>query len=95
MESYVVAEWEQWSDEIVCSQLLDSLDSKAFQSIFVGRSRVGVIVVEHHATHIQIEDLYILPEFQNQGIGAAIILDIIEDTHQDLSEIDYAAGRPC
>jgi GNAT superfamily N-acetyltransferase len=44
---------------------------------------VGAIAIERHATHIQIEDLYILPEFQNQGIGTAIILDILEEAHQD------------
>ena len=82
MESYVVAAWGKWGDEIVSSQLLDGLNSKAFQSIFVGQSRVGAIAVERHATHIQIEDLYILPEFQNQGIGTAIILDIIEEAYQ-------------
>lgn len=83
MESYVVAAWGKWSDEIVRSQLLDGLNLKAFQSIFVDRSRVGVIAIERHTTHIQIEDLYILPEFQNQGIGTAIVLGIIEEAHQD------------
>ncbi len=87
MENYVVAAWGQWSDEIVRSQLLDGLNSKAFQSIFVGQWRVGAIAVERHATHIQIEDLYILPEFQNQGIGTAIILDIIEEAHQDYKPV--------
>ncbi len=43
MENYVVAAWGQWSDEIVRSQLLDGLNSKAFQSIFVGQWRVGAI----------------------------------------------------
>jgi hypothetical protein len=55
MESYVVAAWGKWSDDIVRSQLLDGLNLKTFQSIFVDRSRVGAIAVERHATHIQIE----------------------------------------
>jgi hypothetical protein len=37
MESYVVAAWGKWSDEIVRSQLLDGLNLKAFQSIYVDR----------------------------------------------------------
>jgi ribosomal protein S18 acetylase RimI-like enzyme len=87
MESYVVAAWGKWSDEIVRSQLSDGLNLKAFQSIFVDQSRVGAIAVERHATHIQIEDLYILPEFQNQGIGTAIILDIIKEADQDCKPV--------
>jgi GNAT superfamily N-acetyltransferase len=82
MESYVVVAWGKWCDEIVRSQLLDGLNADAFSSIFVDRLRVGAIAVEYHETHIQIEDLYILQEFQNQGIGTSIIIDIIEEAHQ-------------
>jgi ribosomal protein S18 acetylase RimI-like enzyme len=82
MERYVTAAWGEWCDEIVRSQLLDGLKANAFNSIFIGRSRVGAIAVERHDTHIQIEDLYILEEFQNQGIGTSIILDIIAEAHQ-------------
>jgi ribosomal protein S18 acetylase RimI-like enzyme len=82
MESYVVAAWGKWCDEVVRSQLLDGLKADAFSSIFVDQLCVGAIAVEHHVTHIQIEDLYILPEFQNQGVGTAIILDIIKEASQ-------------
>jgi ribosomal protein S18 acetylase RimI-like enzyme len=58
------------------------LKNDAFNSIFIGRSRVGAIAVERHDTHIQIEDLYILEEFQNQGIGTSIILDLIAEARQ-------------
>jgi ribosomal protein S18 acetylase RimI-like enzyme len=82
MERYVIAAWGKWYDEIVRSQLLDGLKNNAFNSIFIDQSRVGAIAVERHDTHIQIEDLYILEEFQNQGIGTSIILDIIAEAHQ-------------
>jgi ribosomal protein S18 acetylase RimI-like enzyme len=82
MECYVIAAWGEWCDEIVRSQLLDGLNANAFQGIFVNRLRVGAIAVERHDTHIQIEDLYILEEFQNQGIGTSIILDLIAEAHQ-------------
>jgi ribosomal protein S18 acetylase RimI-like enzyme len=82
MENYVVDAWGKWHDEVVRSQLLDGLKADAFSSIFVDQFLVGAIAVEHHVTHIQIEDLYILPEFQNQGIGTAIVLGIIEEASQ-------------
>ena len=82
MESSVVVAWGKWCDEVVRSQLLDGLKAEAFASISVNQWRVGAIAVEYHVTHIQIEDLYILPEFQNQGIGTAILLDIIEEARQ-------------
>jgi ribosomal protein S18 acetylase RimI-like enzyme len=82
MERYVIAAWGEWCDEIVRSQLLDGLKANAFNSIFIDQALVGAIAVEKHDTHIQIEDLYILEEFQNQGIGTSIILDIIAEAHQ-------------
>jgi ribosomal protein S18 acetylase RimI-like enzyme len=87
MEGYVIAAWGKWCDEIVRSQLLDGLNANAFNSIFVDRLRVGAIAVERHDTHIQIEDLYILEEFQNQGIGTSIILDIIKEAHQSYKPV--------
>jgi ribosomal-protein-serine acetyltransferase len=82
MESYVVVAWGKWHDEVVRSQLLDGLKADAFSSIFMDQLRIGAIAVERHVTHIQIEDLYILPEFQNQGIGTAIVLDLLEEARQ-------------
>ena len=87
MECYVIAAWGEWCDEIVCSQLLDGLNANAFQGIFVNRLRVGAIAVERHDTHIQIEDLYILKEFQNQCIGTSIILDLIEEARQSFKPV--------
>jgi ribosomal protein S18 acetylase RimI-like enzyme len=49
--------------------------------------RVGAITVERHDTHSQIEDIYILKEFQNQGIGTSIILDLIEEARQSYKPV--------
>jgi ribosomal protein S18 acetylase RimI-like enzyme len=87
MECYVISAWGKWCDEIVRSQLLDGLNANTFQGIFVDRLRVGAIAVERHDTHIQIEDLYILKEFQNQGIGTSIILDLIEEARQSFKPV--------
>jgi ribosomal protein S18 acetylase RimI-like enzyme len=87
MEGYVIAAWGEWRDEIVRSQLLSGLNANAFNSVFVDRLRVGAIAVERDYTHIQIEDLYILEEFQNQGIGTSIILDLIEEARQSYKPV--------
>ncbi len=91
MERDVIAAWGEWCDEIVRSQLLDGLNNNVFSGIFIDsskerlrkRSRVGAIAVERHETHIQIEDLYILEEFQNQGIGTSIIQSLIQEARQN------------
>ena len=87
MECYVIAAWGEWCDEIVRSQLLDGLNANAFNSIFVDQLRVGAIAVERYDSHIQIEDLYILKEFQSQGIGTSILLDLIEEARQSYKPV--------
>jgi ribosomal protein S18 acetylase RimI-like enzyme len=87
MERYVISAWGEWCDEIVRSQLLDGLNTNAFSSILVDRLRVGAIAVERHDTHIQIEDLFILEEFQNQGIGTSVLLDLIDEARQSYKPV--------
>ena len=39
---------------------------------------VGWISVFDHEDHVKIEELYVLPEFQNMGIGTSVLLHAIE-----------------
>jgi GNAT superfamily N-acetyltransferase len=38
---------------------------------------VGVFVVERCSTHIQLEQIYLLPEYQRRGIGKALLNRLI------------------
>jgi ribosomal protein S18 acetylase RimI-like enzyme len=41
-----------------------------------------VFVVERYSTHIQLEKIYLLPEYQRLGIGSALIDSLIIEASQ-------------
>ncbi len=47
------------------------------QIVLVDDISVGVLVVERFLTHIQIEQIYLLPEYQHRGIGTALIKSLL------------------
>jgi GNAT superfamily N-acetyltransferase len=47
--------------------------------IFVGGDRVGFVVVKPHESGLLLDHLYIHPDFQGRGIGAAVLTKIFEE----------------
>jgi len=45
--------------------------------LVVGGRRVGVVVVRHEAEHLLLDHLYVHPDHQGQGIGAAVLADVL------------------
>jgi len=50
----------------------------AFSILEVDGNRVGAIGVQDAADHVFLQELQVLPEFQNQGIGTAVLLAELE-----------------
>ncbi len=47
--------------------------------IQLGSQDIGSLVVHHRDTHIFLEYIAILPEFQNRGIGTGLIEEVLEE----------------
>jgi GNAT superfamily N-acetyltransferase len=43
---------------------------------------VGVCLIERSPTHIQLEQIYLLPEYQRLGIGSVLIQSLITEASQ-------------
>jgi ribosomal protein S18 acetylase RimI-like enzyme len=97
---YVEATWG-WNDEWQEEYFRHKFDPTNWQIIqrpdpagpartgSAGLADIGILIVETHETHpaeTYIGLIEIAPEHQNQGIGAAIITDLIRQAH--------AQGRP-
>jgi ribosomal protein S18 acetylase RimI-like enzyme len=78
MQTYVASTWGGWNADAVRGGLLEGIKGGGFRSVYIGDQRVGAFAIEHHGSHIQIEQMYILAQFQNQGIGTAIVRGTIE-----------------
>lgn len=51
-----------------------------YRRIMCGNATAGYLLVERSADKTELDDLFIFPEFQNKGIGTAIIKNIIANS---------------
>ncbi|MDM0039655.1 GNAT family N-acetyltransferase [Variovorax sp. J22G21] len=77
MRGYVEQVWGVWNEPAVRKHLAERAREGAFFMLYVDGARVGAVEFEHHGTHYQIEDLYVEPQSQGQGIGTFVVKHII------------------
>lgn len=49
-----------------------------YRRIMCAGKTAGFVLVENHPDRTELDDLFLFPEFQNKGIGTALIRDIIK-----------------
>lgn len=82
MREFIILTWGAWDEERVQREAEQkSLDPKA-QIIQVDGVSAGVFVVERCLTHIQLEQIYLLPKYQQMGIGTALLNSLIAEAKQ-------------
>lgn len=77
MRGYVESTWGQWEPSFQHERHTQSFNPRTHQVILFAGEAAGILAVEQHHTHVLLEKLYILPRFQNQGIGSVILQDIL------------------
>lgn len=82
MREFIVATWGAWSESRVQAESREDSSSPNAQVVLVGDVAVGVFLVERHSTHIQLEQIYLLPEYQHLGIGTALMNSLIVEAEQ-------------
>jgi GNAT superfamily N-acetyltransferase len=58
---------------------LSNFDVATDQIIVLGSQDIGLIAIERRSDHWFLSRMYVLPEFQNRGIGSALLRDFISD----------------
>jgi ribosomal protein S18 acetylase RimI-like enzyme len=82
MREFIIATWGRWNESRVLQESHEDSISPNAQVIQIGDVAVGVFLVERFATHIQLEQIYLLPEYQRLGIGSALIKSLIAESSQ-------------
>lgn len=82
MHEFIVATWGAWDESRVQRESREDSSSSNAQVIQVGNVAVGVFLVERLITHIQLEQIYLLPEYQGLGIGTALLNSLIAEAVQ-------------
>ena len=82
MRDFIITTWGAWNEERVQRESDEkSRDPKA-QVIQIDEISVGVFVVERCLKHIQLEQIYLLPEYQRMGIGTILLNSLILEALQ-------------
>jgi ribosomal protein S18 acetylase RimI-like enzyme len=82
MREFILATWGRWNESRVLQESCEDSISPNAQVIQIGDVAVGVFLVERSPTHIQLEQIYLLPEYQQLGIGSALIHSLSKEASQ-------------
>lgn len=73
MRGYVEQTWGRWNADEQRANHSTSFKPDTHQIVRVGEQAAGILAVVEHPSHVQLEKLYLLPEFRNQGVGAYLL----------------------
>ena len=80
MRTYVEIDLGDRYEQIARPTIQNLLARQLFSKIYVDDVLVGAIAYQRWGTHIQLEELYIEPARQNQGIGTRVMTGLIEQS---------------
>jgi ribosomal protein S18 acetylase RimI-like enzyme len=73
MRRYVEQTFGPWIPEVQKKIIGESFDPNTHQIVTVNGDVGGILALEMHDSHLQLEKLYLLPSFQRQCIGSQLV----------------------
>ena len=86
MRAHIERTWGAFDAEQTRERVLRSIEARTCSVIQWQSRDIGVLTIVREPTHIQLEQIFILPAYQNKGIGTYFV----RATAQEAS----AAGKP-
>jgi GNAT superfamily N-acetyltransferase len=86
MRDYNEKQWGAFDVEGNKRVIGERIAAGTFEVIRFEGADIGVLRVERHDGHIQLDQLFILPSHQNRGIGARIVRELVREARE--------AGKP-
>jgi ribosomal protein S18 acetylase RimI-like enzyme len=84
MRAFILATWGRWDEARVQSESHTNSRSPNAQIIEVDNIGIGVFRVARYPTHIELEQIYLLPEYQRMGIGTVLINRLITEAQESI-----------
>jgi ribosomal protein S18 acetylase RimI-like enzyme len=78
----VTRQYGSWDDEFQRARFARKLQSVQFRIVALNNQPVGAVSSTEHDDHILLNELLILPEFQNRGIGSRVLIGEIQHADQ-------------
>jgi GNAT superfamily N-acetyltransferase len=83
MRPYAEATWGEWREAHARDEMLAAVSDGQTGVVHVNGQAAGILrAVEQAGSHIQLEKLFILPLYQRQGHGSALLEAVIERARQ-------------
>ncbi len=80
MQPYVEATFGPWDDEWQRQRLENDLASSPHEIVVVGDRDIGLWSVARESERVVLRKIYLLPEFQRQGIGSILLRRLIQES---------------
>src|SRR5688572_419853 len=73
MRAYIEQAWGAYSEERTRARMDALLSAGAYSIIEIDGADAGIFGVDRCETHVQLEQIFILPPYQNRGIGSTLV----------------------
>jgi ribosomal protein S18 acetylase RimI-like enzyme len=77
LRGYIEQTYGPWDEDIQRARFDASFEPGEFQIISVGGRDAGFTAMQHEAQEVQLFNIMIAPEFQNRGLGTAVLRDVL------------------
>ena len=83
MRAYVEEAFGSWDSEVQRQHLEKSFDPVTYRLIVIDKIRAGILMVEDEPSNLFLAKIFLLPEFQRQGVGTLLITWLIERANME------------
>jgi GNAT superfamily N-acetyltransferase len=77
MREYVIATWGVWNEDAARAQVGEDARSLQSRIIEVDGRGAGLLRVDVLPTHIHLDQIFLLPEFQGKGVGTMLLEQVM------------------
>ena len=81
MGPHIRVQWG-WDEAFQRQFHADHWKAKKFHRILLDGAAIGTVAIDRHPAHVQFGEFYLLPEYQNRGIGSEVIDAVIRDVER-------------
>lgn len=77
MRDFIIATWGSWDEVRVSQESISDSSSGTAQVIQVDGQDAGVLVVVEEENFLELQQLYLLPAYQLQGVGSELLATVV------------------
>lgn len=82
MRIYVEKIWGRFNEEYNRKHVAETIEGKWYSIIQYTQQDIGALVVLRYPTHIDLQQIFVLPSHQNRGIGTCLIRELAREARQ-------------